>query len=115
MSDTPRTDAAAAFRYGRIDCRWVSESWARDIERELAAALEENGRLVEGLQYELKLSKIADEAYDSKEPSARTHRLTTLLEPEKPSAHALMSAGQQACINLQNALLKEAGIKTPPL
>lgn len=38
MSETPRTDEAAQYRYGRVDEKWPSASFARGLERELAAA-----------------------------------------------------------------------------
>jgi hypothetical protein len=37
---TPETDAAAEFRYGRIDEKWVSVIKSRDLERRLAACRE---------------------------------------------------------------------------
>jgi len=38
MSDTPRTDALAKFRYGRVDERFVQEAECAKLERELNEA-----------------------------------------------------------------------------
>lgn len=37
-SDTPRTDTAERYVYGRIDRKWVTADFARLLERELNAA-----------------------------------------------------------------------------
>lgn len=89
-------------------CRKVIQEGAYRLIKERDAALAKCQQLREAIAYELKLSKIADEAYGNKDSSDRTIRLESALStPPPPMVYAEVAEGLAVALMAYRTALED--------